>query len=236
MFRATFTFSTNQGVCGLGIDAVGNDEDQPPSVELTFNVKESEDTPFREVHVGQLVGYSAWSEAPLALLLRSLHLLWAQCFSSIPGVLLESPVRDLSLSVIHLTRNGLGGRELAAFTLQKVGYEDNYTLVQALPNRSLFPMQIDADSAVPLGAALKAVGQVQVEAIDLNIVPRSVKTSALTDDSGRRHVLRDQLPYYAVAAFDAYRDAFVSNHEDSAADLRCESTIPADVWANFLAA
>jgi hypothetical protein len=142
----------------------------------------------------------------------------------------------MSVSVIHLTRNGQTGPELAALTLKKLGYEDGYTLVQTLPNRSLFPMSIDANNASPLGAALKTLAQVQLEAVDLHTFPTAVQVTELTDDSGRRHVLRDQLPYYAVAAFDAYRDAFVSNHEDSAADLRCESTIPADVWANFLAA
>lgn len=236
MFRATFAFSMQNHVCGLEIDAVGNSDNQARSVELTFRVKESEDAPFKAIHVGRLAGYSAWSEAPLALLLRSIHLLRVQGGSSIPKVLLKHQVRDLAVTVIHLTRNGLNGTELAAFTLKKVGYEDNYTLVQSLPNRSLFPMSIDADSAVPLGAALKAVAQVQLESVDLHALPMPVQVTALTDDNRRRHVLREQIPYFALAAFDVFSTAFASSREGSAADLRCESTIPADVWANFLAA
>lgn len=236
MFRATFEFSTYHGVCGLGIDAVANGDDHASSVALTFRVKKSAAAPFKEVHVGHLAGYSTWSEAPLALLLRALHLLRVQGFSSISRSLLEHPVRDLSLSVLHLTRNGLSGPELAELTLKKVGYEDGYTLTQSLPNRSLFPMHIAADSAVPLGAALKAVAQVQLESIDLHTLPTAVQVTALTDDNRRRHVLREQIPYFALAAFDAYSDAFASNPEDSAASLRSESLVPADVWANFLAA
>lgn len=217
-------------MCGLEIDAVGNDDGEPMGLELTYKVKVAEDAPFSEICGGQLRGYSVWSEAPLALLLRSLHMLRVQWFRSIPTPLLEQLIRDMSVSVIHLTRNGLSGSELAAFTLEKVGYEQDYSLVQTLPNRALFPMSIDADSASPLGAALKSVSQVQLEAVDLHTFPTAFQVTELTDDSGRRHVLRNQLPYYAVAAFDAYRDAFASNHEDS------ESLVPVDEWANFLAA
>jgi hypothetical protein len=223
-------------MCGLEIDAVGNDDGEPPSVELTFRVKQSEDGPWGEICGGLLPGYTLWSEAPLALLLRSLHMLRVQWFRSIPAVLLEHPVRDLSVSVIHLTRNGLSGPEIASFTLKKVGYEQDYSLVQTLPNRALFPMSIDADSASPLGAALKSVSQVQLEAVDLHTFPEPAPVSVLTDEAGRRHLLREQLPHFALTAFDAYNAAFASNHEDSAASLRSESLVPADEWACFLAA
>jgi hypothetical protein len=205
-------------------------------VELTYKVKVAEDAPSDVIHVAQLEGYSAWSEAPLALLLRALHLLRLQGLSSIPASLLENPVRDLSLSVTHLTRNGLSGPEIAALTLKKIGYEAGYTLTQALPNRSRFPMQIDAGSAVPLGAALKALAQVQLEAVDLHAFPKAVRASALTDESGRRSFLREQLPYYAVAAFDAYRDAYAAHFGNSAASQRNESLTLASDWDNFLAA
>ena len=205
-------------------------------LELTFKAKQSEDVPFSEVCGGQLPGYSVWSEAPRALLLRCLHLLRVQWFPSIPAPILEHTVRELSVSVLHMTRNGHTGPELVALKLKKVGIEDGYTLTQTLPNRAQFPMDIDADSAVPLGAALKALAQVQLEAVDLQSYPVAVRVPELTDDSGQRHVLRDQLPYYAVAAFDAYSALQASSHRNIEASLRSESLVAADAWANFLAA
>jgi hypothetical protein len=236
MFRATFTFSKNRGICGLEIDAVGCGDDQAPSVELTYKVKLAEDAPFDVMHVGRLVGYSAWSEAPLALLLRALHLLRLQGLSSIPASLLENPVRDLTLSVLHLTRDGQAGPGLGALTLKKVGYDDGYTLTQSLPNRSLFPMHIAAESAVPLGAALKAVAQVQVEGVDLHNHPVAVQVPAFTDDNRRRHVLREQIPYFALAAFDAYSTAHTTSLKNVVSPIGSESLVPADDWTNFLAA
>ena len=227
MFHATLSFSTQHGFCGLQVDAINSGTAPNPAVEMTFRVKDYGSASFREVRVGRLVGYTAWSEAPLALLFRCLHWLRVEGFSSIPPSLFSHPVRDLSLTVSHLTRDGLKGPALASLALEKVGYGDDYTLTQSLPNRARFPMKIDTWSAVPLGAALKAVAQVQLENVDLHTVPVAVQVPALTDDNGRRHVLREDIPHFAVPAFEAYKP--------NSTDLP-QSLVPAAAWADFLAA
>jgi hypothetical protein len=234
MFRATFAFSTSYGVSGLQIDALACDD--CTGVDLIFRVMNSKDAPYRDINVGRLMGYTPWSEPPLALLLRSLHLLRVEWFSSIPAVLMSHPIRDLNLSVQHLTKNGLSGTMLASFALAKVGYEEGYRLRQSLPNKSLFNVEIDAWSSIPLGAALKAVAQVQLESIDLHTAPTPVKVSALTASDGQRHVLREHIPYFALAAFEAYRKEFHPCRNTSANSRYDELLIPAHEWTNFLAA
>lgn len=234
MFRATFAFSTSHGVSGLQIDALACDDST--AVDLIFRVRNSKDAPYRDINAGRFVGYTPWSEPPLALLLRSLHWLRVEWFSSIPAVLMSHPIRDLNLSVQHLTKNGLSGTTLASLTLAKVGYEEGYRLQQSLPNGSLFNMEIDAWSAIPLGAALKAVAQVQLESIDLHTAPVAVQVSALTATDGRRHVLREHIPYFALPAFDAYRKEFSSCPNPSAGNPYDELLIPVHEWTNFLVA
>lgn len=230
MLKATFSFAMQHGVCGLEIDAVAKSDRQAPSVELTFRVKESEDATFKDVHVGRLVGYTVWSEAPLALLLRSLHWWRVEWFSSIPQLLLAGPVRDMGLSVLHLMRNGLTGPELAALSLTKTGYDNGYRLTQSLPNRARFPMEIDAGSAVPLGAALKAVAQAQLEDIDLHRLPEAPTLTVLTDANGAGQIVRELIPYYACSTFDAYRAG------STPAGRGDEVLVPARDWRDFLAA
>lgn len=229
MFQATFSFTTQQGVTGLQVEAVSTAA-QAPAVEITVRVKNSDDAPFTDVHVGKLSGYSVWSESPLALLLRSLHWLRVEWFSTIPQVLIASPIRNLNLSVLRLTRGGLCGPELASLSLQKTGYEDSYTLKQSSPNRALFPMEIDAWSAVPLGAALKAVAQVQLEAVDLHRFPDAPSLNVLTDGEGVEQIVLEQIPHYASSSFETYRARSKSDrHFD-------EVLAPARDWLDFLAA
>lgn len=234
MFRATFAFLTSYGVSGLQIDALACED--RAGVDLIFRVKDSEDAPYRDINTGRLVGCTPWSEPPLALLLRALHWLRVEWFSSIPAVLTSHPIRDLNLSVQHLTKNGLSGTMLASFALAKVGYEEEYRLRQSLPNKSLFNVEIDVWSAIPLGAALKAVAQVQLESIDLHTAPTAVKVSVLTASDGRRHVLREHIPHFALPAFEAYRKEFHPSRNTSANSRYDELLIPAHEWTNFLAA
>jgi hypothetical protein len=227
MFQATFSFSTQHGVAGLQVEAVSSDSANAPAVEMTFRIKDYVSASFKEVRVGRLVGYTTWSEAPLTLLLRCMHWLRVEGFSSIPPNLISHPVRDMSLTVSHLTRASQKGPALASLALEKVGYGDDYTLTQSLPNRARFPMKIDTWSAVPLGAAAKAVAQVLTEPVDLHAFPVPNPMAAVTDAHGQRHVLREQIPYFAKPAFDAYKP--------NSTDLP-QSLVPAAAWADFLAA
>ncbi len=240
MFRANFLFSFSaerSNALQLEVDAVPvrTTEGLPQQMKLTFAIGGT-GMVTTALHVGFLQDYHPWSESPLSLLLRAVHLLRAEWSSSIPEELISRPVLDLDLFVAHLTSEGATGSQLASLSLKKIGHDDRYTLTQTLPNRALFPMSIDAESAAPLGVALKTLVQVQVEAVDLHNHPVAVKVPAFIDESGRRNLLREQLPYYAVTAFDAYSAAFASNYGDNAARLRSESLVQADEWANFLAA
>jgi hypothetical protein len=230
MFQATFVFSTRHGLCGLQVDAVSSGAAHAPAVEITVRVKDAADAPLTVVHFGQLPGYSVWSEPPLALLLRSLHWLRVEWFSSIPSILISHPIRDLSLTVSHLTRDGLKGSTLSSLTLEKVGYEDDYTLTQSLPNRARFPMKIDTWSAVPLGAALKALAQAQLEAVDLHQIPPAPTLDVLTDAHGVGQIVREHIPYYADSSFETFRARLPSISRSDGA------LVPANHWRDFLTA
>lgn len=208
MFRANFLFSFSADrstTFQLQVDALSipSKLSTPPQMGLTFLLVPPNATP-RPLHTGILENYHPWSETPLALLLRALHLLRVSWFSAIPQELISRPVLDVHLSVYHLTSDGLTGSQLASLSLKKIGLHDEYSLAQQLPNRAMFPMHIDEWSAVPLGAAIKAVAQAQVESVDLHTLPVALTQEFLSDASGERKILRDQLPHYATAAFDAY--------------------------------
>lgn len=227
MFRATFAFSNHADMRILEIDVLANIDDPKSSIDLRYKVQRKCDESFELIQVGRLDGYSAWSEPPLALLLRSLHLLRVTWFSAIPPVLISRPVLNMSLSVVHLNQRNVTGVELASLSLEKVGIDDGYVLIQQLPNRARFPMHIDAWSAIPLGAAAKAVAQALTEPVDLHAIPVPNPMAAVIDVHGQRHVLREQLPHFAVPAFNAYKP--------NSTDLP-QSLVPAAAWADFLAA
>lgn len=197
---------------------------------FSFRVAATEAGEPEVVHEGRVERYLTWSEAPLAMLLRALHLLRVEWYSSVPAELTTGRVMELDLVVLHLTQDGLTGTELASLSLKKVGYEDEYLLEQTLPNRSRFPMFIDAWSSIPLGAAVKAVAQVQVEAINLHKLPICAAPARFLDGDGGGKYLREQLPYYAVAAFDIYRKS-ISIDGDVSSPL-----VPASDWEKFLVA
>jgi len=229
MFRATFNISTQSGVRRFEIDALPCRE-APSAVCFSFKVAGTEGGELKVVHDGRVERYVTWSEAPLAMLLRALHLLRVEWYSSVPSELTAGRVMDLDLAVLHLTQDGLTSTELASLSLKKVGYEDEYLLEQSSPNRARFPMLIDAWSSIPLGAAVKAVAQVQVEAINLHKLPVYAAPARFIDGDGAEKYLREQLPYYAVEAFDIYRKN-ISFDGDVPTSL-----VPARDWANFLAA
>lgn len=184
----------------------------------------------RPLHTGILENYHPWSETPLALLLRALHLLRVSWFSAIPHELIARPVLDVHLSVIHLTSDGMTGSQLASLSLKKVGLEEDYSFRQQLPNRAMFKMQVDEWSAVPLGAAIKAVAQAQVEPVDLHTTPAALTPEVLSGASGEQKILRDQLPYYVDAAFDAYRARNAVHGRPT------DSLVPAQHWSDFVSA
>ncbi|WP_332853647.1 hypothetical protein [Duganella sp. S19_KUP01_CR8] len=230
MLRATFAFSMHHHVCWLEIDALSRDDAEGPSLELAFKVKASERHQFELMHIGRVRGYSIWSEAPLALLLRALHLLRVEWFSSIPQVLVGRPVLDLSLSVVPLSQNPTNGSPLAVLSLKKVGLDDGFCFVQSLPNRAMLSMSIDHRSAVPLEVAVKVVEAAQLETVDLRSIPRSVSQQLLTDRNGQTQILREQIPYYAVAPFDAFRA------ERSLRSNLTDALVPVEHWRTFLSA
>jgi hypothetical protein len=230
MFQATLSFSTQHGFCGLQVDAINSGTASTPAVEMTFRVKDYGSASFREVRVGRLVGYTAWSEAPLALLFRCLHWLRVEGFSSIPPSLISHAIRDMSLTIQHRTRESLSEVELGSLSLSKTGYEEGYQLTLSSPNRARFSMEIDSWSAVPLGAALKAVAQVQLEAIDLHRFPKAPIFKTLTDGNGVGQILREEIPYYADSSFKTFRARFPSISRSDGA------LVPANHWRDFLTA
>ena len=234
MFRANFLFSFSaerSAACQFQVDAlsVPAEGGTPQQMELTFLIGPVGAAP-TPLHVGILKNYHPWSETPLALLLRALHLFRVEWFSAVPRELITRPVLDVDLSVVHLTSDKLAGSPLASLSLKKIGFDDKYSLLQQLPNRAMFPMQLDERSAVPLGAAIKAVSQVQVESVDLLIFPAALTPEILSGAGGDRKILRDQLPYYAIAAFDAYRARKAQQGHMT------DSFVPAQHWSDFVSA
>lgn len=236
MIRAIFSFSTLAGTDGrFEVDALATVGDNVPAILLTYKCSSSAEGPSTVLHVGQLTGYAPWSEAPLALMLRALFFWRTQWYWNIPAELLEGTVRRLDVSVKLLGEDENSCVELAALSLtQSHEVEGQYAMAQSLPdNMHGDLLHLRHWTSFPLSVAFSALAksQSQLTYVDLQRWPDALKPAQLTDEIGRRFVLRDQVPAYALRAFDARRPNLrLLNASDSAA------LIPAAAWQNFLTA
>ncbi len=236
MIRAIFSFSTLAGTDGrVEIDARASADDAGPSVQLTYKNAKSPDGALGVVHVGELTGYSPWSEAPLALVLRALFFWRTKWYWNIPAELLEGTVRRLDVSVKLLSEDDNSGAELAALSLtQSHVVEGQYAMAQSFPDDTHGDLlHLRHWTSFPLSVAFSALAtsQSQLTHVDLQNWPEPLELEPLTNQQGHRYVLREHVPEYALRAFDARRPALRLLRASD-----CAALIPAAVWQEFLTA
>lgn len=235
MIRATFTFTNDTGGTGrFEIDARASADVTGPSVRLTYKNANSPDGVLEVVHVGALAGYSPWSEAPLALVLRALFFLRTSWYRQVPTELMEGRVQKMKLSVEFLDGNDRACAPLAALHLSQLpGEYGKYALVQSVPDDVCSTMVLNHWCSFPLATAMKMVelSQPQLTYVELKDYPDALTLSEFIDQAGCRYVMRESVPDYALRAFDARRPLLRLHRDGDRA-----APIPATEWQAFLAA
>lgn len=235
MIRATFCYSMLTGSDGrFDVDAQAATVDNAPAVLLTYKSSTSASEQLTVFHVGQLTGYTQWSEAPLALVLRALFFLRTQWYWHIPTELLEGTIRGMDVAVKLVDARGDSGAELATLSLAQLpGAEGQYSLAQSPGEGFHGELNLRPWTSFPLGVAFNALAQSQSQLtyVDLQKWPEPLSLEPLTNQQGHRYVLREHVPKYALQAFDAYGSTLRLLRAGD-----CAALIPAAAWQAFLAA
>lgn len=234
MFKAIFLFSFPEALQSQPVRlevealAVGN----AGRMRVTYRVGDK-DNSLSPVCVAWLENYKPWSESPEALLLRTLHVLQVEQPSKMPRLLHEGAIKQIKLSVSGFDAQGETGVELISLDLIRRDEWDRFVLRQYTPTLSATRFDLDFFRGPALVAAFKAVRAIQPINIDMRTMPAVQPVDVVTDSSGVRYVLREQIPSYAQAAFDAFSRRF---RLASCGSIRSTTLALARDWEQFIAA
>ncbi|MYN45991.1 hypothetical protein GTP23_13125 [Pseudoduganella sp. FT93W] len=234
MFIADFLFSFPEVLLQQSVRlevealAVGN----AGRMRVTYRVGDK-DNSLSPVCVAWLEGYKPWSESPEALLLRAMHVLQVEQASKMPCALLKGSVQQIKLSVAGFDARGETGVELVSLDLIRRDQWNRFVLRQYTPTLSATRFDLDFFNGNALAAAFKAVRAIQPVNIDMRTMPATQPVDVVIDTSGIRYVLREQIPSYALEAFDAFSRRF---RLASCGSIKSKALVHARDWEQFVAA
>jgi hypothetical protein len=233
MIRASFTFSSDLVESGrFEIDFATRNQRLLKTVWLTFKVQDVLDAQLAAVGTARISQYPIWSEQPAALVLRALHLWRMTYFSSIPQALANGVVRTMDVTIRHHHNDDDHGVVLMTLSFIRRPELDGLCAVnQTAPGWAYWPMSIDDFHAVPFAVALKVIAQVQHAQFNLHELPSPPSVCPHTDSEGKRYVLREEIPYYALPALDM----LIRQYPQEESPVEAEH-IAARCWNDFLMA
>lgn len=207
MIKATITYSTKLVVFRrfeIEMSVLERPLFQEQGMQVQFQFRDMATSEVNIVCKGLLETYAPWSESPVALTLRALHTLYTDWHQSIPAELRAHGVASMQIVVAYASE-GIEDTTLSSVSLTQVpGTVESYQVLRSVDADAAWPLQISAESAVPLGIALKLLAFENSAPIDFGTFPPGPEVIAHTDDDRRRVVSMAELPDYATTAFQVY--------------------------------
>ncbi|MBA5686347.1 hypothetical protein [Rugamonas apoptosis] len=234
MFKATFLFSfpSDELMEPLRFEVEAMHVRSEGRMILTFNYGR-DGRKLTPMHTGWLDNYTPWCESPVALLLRALQTLKNHWYVNLRAELHVTRIEALELSIVGVDACGETDVRLGhlTLTLPRATYYDSFRLNQTVPESRSLPVRVM--HAVPIDAALSALRAIQQDVMDIEEPPCASNLDVVTDSSGVRYVLREQIPSYAQAAFDAFSRRF---RLASCGSIKSKALVHARDWEHFVAA
>lgn len=219
MIKATITYSTKLVAFRrfeIEMSVLERPLFQEQGMQVQFQFRDTASSEVNIVCKGLLDSYTPWSESLVALTLRALHTLNTDWHESIPAELRENGVASMQIVVAYAS-DGIEDTTLNSVSLTQVpGTAESYHVLRSVDADAAWPLQISAESAVPLGIALKLLALENSASIDFSTFPSGPEVIAHTDHDRRRVVSMNELPDYATTAFQAYLAGKGSHRIDDA--------------------
>ena len=237
MFKAEFLFSfpaeTGKHQLRFEVEAMASRGDG--RMRLTFSYG-AVGKAMATMYTGWFENYTPWSESPDALLLRALWNMRNVWYFNLSGELHLDRIEAFELSVSGVDAGGETNVPLSKLTFAlDPAWRDRRDLfvLSHMTADGIRTLDVRSLSAGPINAALAALLAIHTPAVDFDEHPAALELDVVTDRSGVRYVLHEQIPAYAREAFDAFRNRF---RLASCGAIKSSTLALARDWELFIAA